>query len=150
MAKANQAAEATQQEAFPTQETKTSGTGFKFKVKSHVTVPLLKVPDNGTPIYVTFDSKIEKAKENESVRTRKANLAAAGEQVQEAPHVARVINLETGEHQQIIVNSVLKTEIEDKYPDNGYIGVSFEIKKFKMQGGKKYATFQIAEIEIES
>lgn len=147
MAKASNAAEAMQQEAFP--ETTGEKKPLKFKVKSHVTVPLLKVPDNGTPVYVTFDGAIEKAKDNDSMRQRKQKMAEAGQPVNEPPHIARVINLETGEHMQIIVNSVLKTEIEDKYPENGYIGVSFEIKKYKMTGGKRYATFQIAEIEVE-
>jgi hypothetical protein len=34
------------------------------------------------------------------------------------------------------------------YDKNGYVGRCFEIKKFKPQDGKRYATFQIVEIEV--
>lgn len=123
--------------------TLTPKAGFKFKVTKHVTVPLLKVPDNGEPVYVKITGTIHKAAAIEGGRKDSEG------KVQEPPELAQVINLETGEVMQIIFNAVLKKEIEREYPDGAYVNKSFQIRKFKMQTGKRYATFQITEIEAE-
>jgi hypothetical protein len=115
-----------------------------FKVKKLVTVPLLKTPDNGTPIYVRITSEIFDAKDTEGRTPR-----AEGTQKKQPPKLAHVVNLETGEVQQIIIGTVLGSELNDQYPDNGYVGKSFEIKKLKPAGGKSYAMYQIAEIEVD-
>jgi hypothetical protein len=60
-----------------------------------------------------------------------------------------VTNLETGEEMQIIANEVLKSSLEDAYPDASYVGKSFEIVRKPIQKGKKYVTFTITEIEAE-
>lgn len=122
-------------------------TALKFKIKSHVTVPLLKTPDSGVPIYVQITGAIFKAKPLEGARAAVTN--ADGTSKNEPPMLAHAINLETGEVCQIIVNSVLQTELQEAFPDDTYVGRAFEIKKFKMANGKRYATFQVAEIELD-
>lgn len=114
---------------------------FDFKVKKHVTLPLLKIVDE-TPVYIRIESAIEKAKELAATRTRSD---AAPKQ---PPELIHVVNLETGEHAQIIANAVLASTFRDEYPENGYIGKSFQVIRHKMREGKNYATFSVTEIEV--
>lgn len=114
---------------------------FQFKVKKHVTLPLLKILDD-VPVYIRVESAIEKAKEIAATRTRSD---AAPKQ---PPELIHVIDLETGEHAQIIANAVLASTFRDEYPDNGYIGKSFQVIRHKMREGKNYATFSVTEIEV--
>lgn len=115
---------------------------INFTVKKLVTVPLLKVPDTGVPVYVKVTSAIFQAKD-----TNGKTVDASGVK-QKPPMLAHVINLETGEVQQIIVGTVLESELKEGYPDDKYVGLSFEIKKHKPTGAKKYAMYQISEIEV--
>lgn len=129
----------------------------KFVIKKHVTLPLLKLNDSGVPIYAFFTGAIFKAKVNEvEQKAYVKNLAAweASDKSEAAPtqpnppELAHVIDMESGEVAQIIVNAILKTELIDTYPNGTYVGKGFEIKKFKPTGGKRYAMIQIAEVEV--
>lgn len=133
----------------------------KFKIKAHVTVQLLKIADNGVPAYVKFAGAIFQAKTNEAeqkkfdLESAKYNKASPEEradmkvpQQPNPPKLAHVVNLETGEVQQIIIGSILESELKDAYPEDGYVGKGFEIKKQKPTGNKRYAMYQIAEIEL--
>jgi hypothetical protein len=108
-----------------------------------VTVPLLRVPDDGTPVYIKSNGAIFKAKEN-----AKAKPGPDGKPLN-PPELMEVTNLETGEIAQVVMNEVFATELRDKYPSDGYVNKSFKVCKFKMQGGKRYATFQITEIRVK-
>jgi hypothetical protein len=121
---------------------------IKFKVKNLVTVPLLKVPDDNTPVYVCITSAIFTAKDTNG-KTAATNEDGSPKTKQQPPRLAHVVNLETGEVQQIIVGAVLESELKDAYSDDSYVGKSFEIKKAKPTGSKRYAMYQIAEIEVE-
>ena len=134
-----------------TNTSKAAAPAFAFKVKKHVTLPLLKiVPEK--PLYVKFEAAIEKAKPQAGSRT--ANAAAASEtnpaaKKKEPPELAHVIDLTTGEHAQIIIGTVLGAELRSTYADGAYVGKSFEIVQHKVQG-KDYATYGITEIEVEA
>ena len=117
---------------------------FTFKVKKHVTLPLLKImPEK--PLYVKFDEAIVKAKPQAGGRVPAADSAAAKK---EPPELAHVIDLTTGEHVQIIIGAVLGAELRATYPNDSYVGKAFEIVQHKVQG-KQYATYGITEIEVE-
>lgn len=118
---------------------------FKFTVKKHVTLPLLKIVAE-KPLYVRFEEAIVKAKPQAGGRTPAADSAAAKK---EPPELAHVIDLTTGEHAQIIIGTVLGAELRGMYMSDSYVGKSFEIVQHKVQG-KQYATYGITEIEIET
>jgi hypothetical protein len=123
---------------------KNAAPAFKFAVKKHVTLPLLKiVPEKA--LYVKFEESIVKAKPQAGGRAPAADSAAAKK---EPPELAHVIDLTTGEHCQIIIGTVLGAELRETYPDNSYVGKSFEIVQHKVQG-KQYATYGVTEIEVE-
>lgn len=114
-------------------ETKPAAAPFTFKVKKHVTVPLLKMVNN-TPIYVKFQGEIFKGKVVDDKK--------------EAPTMANIINLQTGEEQQIILGTVLVGNLEEEYPNAGYVGKSFELVKSAPEGARKYSLYNITEIEV--
>jgi hypothetical protein len=108
-----------------------------FAVVGNVTLPVLKVADNGDPTYIHVEKAIVQAKEDPEQK-RKTGM--------EAPELMEVTNLLTGESAQIVVNKVLSTELKEKYPEHSYVHKCFAIRKFKPAGQKKYATFEIVEI----
>ena len=123
-----------------TSETKEAGT-FKFTKKRAVTLELLK-PQIDKPVYVKFTCPIYQAKETRSEDQIKKD---AGQN--EPPMLANIVNLENNKEQQIIIPSVLESELTDAYPEDAYVGLSFELVKFKKKEGKRYHPFSIIEIE---
>jgi hypothetical protein len=58
------------------------------------------------------------------------------------------VQLELNLHGLAEVNLVLVEKLKQEYPDNGFIGKSFEIIKRKVEG-KRFFDYEIHEIEIE-
>lgn len=124
-----------------------------FEIVKHVTRPLLKL-DIGKAVYVTFEGKIYTA--TETAPTRKRNDASqdgntqGGGRKMQPPELADVLDLVNGKRpSQIIVNAVLSSELQKKYPEDAYVGKSFRIVKNQIQG-KSYATFEIAEVRVKA
>lgn len=113
--------------------------GHKFKVKKLVTVPLLKfVIDQ--PIYVKITSPIFLGKE----------VKGSGDSSKmEAAHLANVINLETGEEQQIIIAKVVQGVLDEEYPNQGYVGKAFQLTKLAKGSGKRYNPYTVAELDVD-
>ena len=121
-----------------TAKTETAAPAFKFKRTKVVTMPLLK-PVLDQPFYVKMTGEIFLGKE-----------IKAGEGAKMEPaHLVNCVNLETGELCQIIVPAVLLSIVNEEYPENSYVGKSFEIVKMAKGGGKRYHPFKVAEIEVE-
>jgi hypothetical protein len=106
---------------------------FAFKVKKHVTVPLLKLVNN-VPVYVKFTGEIFTGKVVDDKK--------------EAPQMANVVDLTTGQEMQIILGTVLVGNLQESYPDAGYVNKQFELVKNAPEGTRKYSLYQITEIEI--
>lgn len=119
-----------------TTKTKAKFDPENVKIVQAVTLPILKKVDD-VAIYVTIQTKIILGKEMP---------AKEGEKQQEAAHLCNVINLETGEEMQMIANAVLKGSLEEKYPDESYVGKSFKILQMKVEG-KRYKNYSMFEIE---
>jgi 5-methylcytosine-specific restriction endonuclease McrA len=109
-----------------------------------MTLPLLKLDENGKPAYVKITSEISVSKPIKGERVQQSKRSV----VIGSPQFMDVTNLESNETQTMIVNTVLGNELRGAYDKNGYVGRCFEIKKFKPQDGKRYAIFQIVEIEV--
>jgi len=129
---------------------------LKFKVKAHLTVPLLKVVDN-TDYAVTFETQIVKAdatparkvyEEYTDPTTGEVSKREKAVQQKEPPSTAQVTDLYTGTRKQLIVGSVMLSELSKKYPDHSYVGKSFAFKVFTI-AGKAYKGIELAEVEVE-
>lgn len=122
-------------------------TPMQYEVVKHVTLPLLKIPEDGSPVYISVDEAIIQAEKIET--TRRARTVDPGEapKVEKAPpELMRVTNLETRQPMQMIANAVLASQLRKTYPSDGYVGKMFQIRRFKIATGKLYATFEILEV----
>lgn len=108
----------------------------KFKVVKHVTMPTFKLA-NDIPLFVTIDDKIFTGKK------------LKGEDKKEPAKIVNVTNLTTGEVGQIVLGTVLLSNLMETYPNDGYVGKSFQITKHSKVAGKEYNNYTILEIEIE-
>lgn len=130
-----------------TEETNSTATAATeaFEVVKHVTLPLIKF--GADPLFLRFDGKIHKAKETGKGRSAKNEDGTT--KVMEPPMLAEVTDMVTKRKGQIIVNEVLKSELNDGYPNESYVGRIFRVAKLPIQGGKRYATFELTEVKAK-
>lgn len=61
--------------------------------------------------------------------------------------IMRITDLETGEECDMIVPTLLVSELNENYPDNGYVGKKFEVSvSADPKEGKLYKTVQLWEL----
>jgi len=121
---------------------KTSASGLKFAIKKRVKETVIKI-ELDTEYLFKIEGAIYKAKE--ATGTRKT----AEDAKQEPPHLMSVSLLdEEGARGVVVVPHVLRTELEDAYPDQSYVGKMFQVIKHKIEG-KRYNDFEINEIETD-
>ena len=116
--------------------------GSRFKVAKQVTRTLLQ-QENETPFYIEIQSSIRLSTippEYSKFKNKDTGEATL-------PDVCDVLNLETGELQVLIVNTVLGSELQRNYPDDGYVGRSFGVLRTKSEMDKRYYTYKIIELE---
>jgi hypothetical protein len=65
----------------------------------------------------------------------------------EAPMMARVTDMETGELGEVILGTVLVSRLNEEYPDDKYVGRIFCLTKTAPEGTRKYSMFHITEVE---
>ena len=107
------------------------------KVVKAVTRPTLTLEQN-TPVYVRILKGIYVGKEIKGSE-KKADAKPAD--------IADIINLETGKEQQLVVGAVVKSNFEECYPKESYVGKSFMITKLDKKEGKRYFNYEISEIQ---
>jgi hypothetical protein len=112
-------------------------TEFVAKRKKLLTRPVLKYVV-GIANYVKFE---------EAMHIGKDMKAKEGEKKKEPATIANVIDLKTGEPAQIIANAVVKSVLNEYYPNDTYVGLCFSITKQKRVDGKQYDPFNIEEID---
>jgi hypothetical protein len=110
-----------------------------------VTRPIMKI-DGSKAVYFRVNGKIHTAPAMEGGRAQKD---ASGAELP-PPNIMFVTNLETGEESTIVVNKVLGSELESNYKDGSYVEKCFAVEKIAPAGNKRYATFQISEIELQA
>lgn len=124
----------------------TSTPTLNYTTVKHVTRPLLKF-DGDKPLFITVESAIRKA---DPVTATRARTTGDGEQKETMapPELFDVLDLLHGDRPcQMIVNTVLGSQLKKTYPGDKYVGKSFKIEKAQLQG-KRYATFSIQEIQV--
>lgn len=121
---------------------KAVATKIKFKTLRRVTLPIIKlVPD--VPRYLEVTDAIFQGKEI-------AGQTADKDGKKRAPAMlVNVVDLETGEAGQIVMNKVLMSTLQEEYPEDTYVGRQFQIVKLAKKEGKDYHPFSVTEIEID-
>jgi hypothetical protein len=108
------------------------------KVLKNITLPLIKLTED-IPEYVKITGEMFVGKE----------LKGTGEKATMEPAtLCHVTNLQTGEEAQLIVNAVVKGNLEEHYPGAAYVGKGFAITKHAKRTGKRYNDFSLQEIEV--
>jgi len=126
-----QTPQASQEEKEPTIER-----AMRFKRTRIIAQPLWKwLPDE--PKFMEIKQAIFLGKDIKQVK---------GGKKMEPAHLMGVVNMETGENMQVIVGTVLKSTLEEDFPDETYVGKCFEIIQNK--GTRAYKTYSIYEIEM--
>lgn len=105
--------------------------------KKLLTRPILKFVKD-VPVYIRFEGKIYLGREMQQKE---------GDKKKEPAHLADVVNLETGELAQIIVNAVPMSVLKENYPNDSYVGKCFAITRQGRKEGKAYDPFNVEEIE---
>lgn len=113
----------------------------KFKVLKNVTLPTLSLKENEVA-FVRFEEPIFVGKKVEP-------KPGSTEKQKEPPHLVNVTDLETGELKTLILNTVLKSTIDEQYPQGAYVRKCFRIAKLPKKAGKDYHGFQIQEVSVE-
>lgn len=115
-----------------------------FKRKKSITLSTLKfVVDK--PLYVLILGKLHEGKARVG-RSGNVKLDSDGNP-RKPPTLVEVIDLQSGEISQIIASTIIKTELTEAYPNDSYLGCSFEIIKQKRKEGREYDPYSIAEVE---
>lgn len=139
----------------------------QFEVVKHVTLPVVKLDEDGTPVFVMIKTAIEQAPDTEtSAPARRRVLKdaagnpvknAAGEvqyiepkaRAMEAPDLCEVINLRDGKPGVLVVNAQIRSDLKSKFPDDTYVDKAFQIRhigKNKSAQGFTYRKFEIIQL----
>lgn len=91
-----------------------------------------------SPIVVS--TRVDKRKDSDKPKNE-----AGG--VRQPPNVAECFVFETGDTAEVICAALVKSTLEERYPDEAYIGKCFRIVQHAKQAGKNYRKYQIDEIQ---
>ena len=122
-----------------------------FEVVSHVTLPLLKIEDD-KQYAVTIETPFKKGEAAPARKVKQTNpetgeIEEVMTKPQEPPVLCQVTNLFTGERAQMIAGAVFHSEITKQYPDDSYVGKSFQFTVQKASG-KRYKVPMISEVKL--
>jgi hypothetical protein len=79
--------------------------------------------------------------------TQKERLKKTTGEVEMGPHVAVVLERQTGMEMMYVCNAVTASELIEKYPDNSYVGKNFAILKMKPSKGNQYCEVRIVQMK---
>lgn len=119
--------------------------GNTFAVVQQVTVPVLK-HESGETIAVRLEQPIIEEDQIEYTTDPKTG-EVTDQKYKGKINVGRVVELGSGQLFQYVFNAISASELRSAYPNNGYVGKSFLIKKLGVVAGKRYKEVQVIEIE---
>lgn len=118
--------------------------GKTYVFEKAVTRTVLEQKED-VPFFVTFESAFRPSDMDPKYSQYKNKDTGEAS----VPVVADVINLETGEIQILIGNTVMVSELTKKYPDNNYVGRSFGMRRTRSERDRRYRVYDIMEIKPE-
>lgn len=110
--------------------------GPQFRAVRHVTLPVFSFKGTrGQPRYYRIDAPMYLGKKFDDQK--------------EAAHLLRVTDLLTGQLGLIVVPTVMRKELLASYPNDSYVGKSFELRVWRMAGAR-YNHVGIVEVEMSA
>ena len=113
--------------------------GLKFKKIRSVTVPVIKMMP-GKPVYLRFEGKMEISKQ--------VNQKKVGDEPMKPATILHCVNLQNDSECILIVGAMLKSVIDEAYPNATYVGKNFELMNHGKLGDRKYNAYSLNEVEI--
>jgi len=111
-----------------------AGTVPQFTVVKAVTRPVLKFAV--APEYILIESAMRQGEAMEKSK------------IKELPILMDVVDLKTGEAMLMICPTVFRQELTKGYPDNSYVGKTFQVRKIKTED-KNYSLWGVTEIALK-
>lgn len=111
-----------------------------YAVKRAVTLPGIVLKKEGDSRCLRID---------EAMHLSAAKMGAKGEKgakEMEPATVCAVTDVVSGEQGNFVVPAVVKGNLDEKYPDQGYVGLIFQITHNGKRAGKRYADFTVLEL----
>lgn len=112
-----------------------------FSIKKKLTLPTFKFIVD-VPFYCLFLAPIHRGTQRGTPKKRPDGTD------EEPPMLAHVVNMETGEHGQIMIAEIIRTEITENFKNDSYVGHGFAITKQKRKEGKRYDPYNIDEVDV--
>ena len=72
-----------------------------------------------------------------------------GSTIVKAAELLDVIDLKTGKKEVLITGTVIRDNLIETYPNDGYVGKCFRAVQGPVKEGKKYKTYDLEEITVE-
>jgi hypothetical protein len=119
--------------------------GIEYEVIQAVNLPTLK-HETGQVVAVRIDGPIQ-VKTNTETKAAKVNGVDTVVTENKELSVVRLTELSSGQQFTYPMNAIAAANLIDGYPDDGYIGLCFAIKKGAVVAGKRYKDIQIVEIK---
>lgn len=110
-----------------------------FKVVKRVTMPTLSLKENEPKVLRIDDAMRESKYIDPDPKKAKEKPAT----------ICSVTDMQTGEVAILLVPEVMKKNLNESYPADGYVGKVFGVQKLPKRPGKRYFDLEIAELEAE-
>lgn len=91
------------------------------------------------PVYIRIDEKIHLGRNIKIEEGKEGDMKPA--------EVGIVTNIADNEQHTFVYGTVLKSQLDEMYPKDGYVGRCFEIVKRNKREGKRYNDYSVYEVE---
>jgi hypothetical protein len=118
--------------------------GSKYKIARRVTLPTIN-PKTNEPVVLRIEDEMRISTYS---KPQTAEDVKAAKPKEKPATICTVTNMETGEVALLLVSEVVKTNLEEHYPDGDYVGRVFGMQKLPKREGKRYFDFEITELEL--
>lgn len=121
--------------------------GTTFSVKKNVNIPTLK-HDTGETLVFKILAPIQ---EKRSTETKTVKIGGVDQQIEEEKiiNIASVLEVHSQAEFQYVCNAITASNLREAYPNDGYVGKWFAVRKGGTVAGRRYKDVQIVEIEPE-
>lgn len=117
-------------------------------VKAKVSVPDFQFSENESEYYVRFEGPIVRGADRDP--SVASNVPRGGQAPMAPPWKARVTDLEADELVSALIPTMVRTQLDEAYPGEGYIGREFRVVMHAPRGKARYRTCDIDEIDFET
>ncbi|MGH9780176.1 MAG: hypothetical protein ACRD33_00020 [Candidatus Acidiferrales bacterium] len=111
---------------------------FTLPTKRKLTLPVVRF-ETDKPQYVVIVGRMHVGR----------SLKGTGDKSRMEPAtLAECVDIESGELKLLICSAMVKSVLDENYPDDSYVGVGFQIVKHNKRDGKGYFDYSVDEVTV--